>query len=67
MNEIFFDISDDFRMRTQLAIKLALCQQHAGKAAEIMAEYAKNCLTAEEKKYVDFAFSVEMERLKNER
>lgn len=32
-----------------------------------MAEYAKNCLTAEEKKYVDFAFSVEMERLKNER
>ena len=65
MTEIFTDIPQAVKDQAKFWADIAFKQNSVFDAAEMMASYAKTCSNEEEKKFVDFYFTMRLEELKN--
>lgn len=67
MSELFPNVPQLTRNRTQFWLEMAFSQRDSKKAAEELVSFRNSLETEEEKEYLDFCFNAMIEKLKEER
>lgn len=66
MTEVFPNISEGLRFKTNLIIKQALAHDNPYEGAKLVASFCSSLSSLEEKDYVDFCFACAIDNLKKE-
>lgn len=63
--EIFTNISDTLKQRTEFIFNIALKQNNPQSIVKILNNFTNTCINEEEKQFVEFYFNLRMEQLLN--
>lgn len=65
MTELFSNLSEEFKIRAQMMIDLAVSQKSIITALSMIQNFSKEC-SQEEQEFIDFYLTMKTESLKNE-
>lgn len=65
MTELFQNVSEEFKKKTDLFFSLALAGKDYTKLASELYEYVKNCATEEERQFCLFYLNLVLEKIKD--
>lgn len=66
VKELFPNIFEEIRERTEMVANFALNYFHLPEAIKLMAEYVNTCIDPEEQEYVDLCFKTKIRMLEME-
>lgn len=63
--EIFMDISDILKLRTEFIFNMAIRQKNPQSVVKILNDFTNTCINEKERQFVEFYFNLRMEQLLN--